>query len=247
VPRDRIFLAWLLAAIALVTMPAIAGSLVGSKHDLTSLNERAGVDAMSGLAFNDYGDPCIYCHIPTDGSDPAPNAAPGKMQIENWNRYMPQGEFQRYKRPSMTAKMGELGPQSLLCLSCHDGTMAVDMVVNKPNGWTTSDDAPLHMRLDKGGGLERCTQCHDGTTAHRMDTAVIGRNLMDDHPIGIAYPGLFDNPDFFRPGADGRFRNGVRLFDQQVECATCHNVHDPDISPFLRVEPSELCITCHNK
>lgn len=232
------------AIIALaMALPAGSGTLVGSKHDMTSLNARAGVEAMTGLAFNNYRDPCIYCHIP--GS--VQGKAPGVQQIQEWNRFMPTGEISTYESDTLKGKISELGPETLLCLSCHDGTMAIDMVVNKPENWSMKDEAPLHMRLDKGGGLDRCTQCHDGRTAHRMDGAAIGRSLMDDHPVGVDYPGLFDNTDFFRPATDGRFRNGVRLFKNKVECATCHDVHNPDIVPFLRVEQKDLCITCHNK
>lgn len=241
-----IFRFMLVAAAALIWLglPAESGTLVGSKHDLTRLNERAGVEAMTGLAYNNYRDPCIYCHIPANAQS---QRQPGAQQIQDWNRFMPTGEFQRYESETLKGKIGELGAESMLCLSCHDGSMAVDMVINKPENWSMKDEAPLHMRIDSGGGLDRCTQCHDGRTAHSMELVSIGRNLMDDHPVGVNYPGLFDNNEFFRPNTDGRFRNGIRLFDNKVECATCHDVHDPDIVPFLRVEQKDLCITCHNK
>lgn len=233
----------LVAIVLAIALPAVSGTLVGSKHDMTSLNARAGVEAMTGLAFNNYRDPCIYCHIPST----VKGLAPGAQQIREWNRFMPTGEIQVYDSGTLRGKVGELGAETLLCLSCHDGSMALDMVVNKPENWSMNDEAPLHMKLDLGGGLDRCTQCHDGNTAHRMDSVAIGRSLMDDHPVGINYPGLFDNEDFYRPSSEGRFRNGVRLFNNKVECATCHDVHNPDIVPFLRVEQKDLCITCHNK
>ncbi len=234
-----------LCALALIG-PATSGTLVGSKHDMTGLNRRAGVEAMTGLAINDYRDPCIYCHVPS--SVKGSPTAPGGSQILEWNRYLGNSaDMQVYDSDSLRTKIQELGNESLLCLSCHDGTMAIDMVITKPDGWGMKNESPLHMRLDKGGGLDKCTQCHDGTTAHRMDAVVIGRNLMDDHPVGIVYPGLFDSHDFFPPNSEGRFRNGVRLFRNKVECASCHDVHNPDIVPFMRVEPKELCITCHNK
>ena len=47
--------------------------ILGSKHDFTGLNERAGVVAMPGVAFSDYGYSCVYCHIPPEeaGAEPA--------------------------------------------------------------------------------------------------------------------------------------------------------------------------------
>lgn len=223
----------------------MSGTLVGSKHDLTGLNRRAGVEAMTGLAFNDYRDPCIYCHVPDKAGQ---KVIPGVQQIKDWNRFLAaSSDYQLYDTDTLTSKIQELGPESLLCLSCHDGNTAVDMVVSKPDGWTANNESALHMRMDSGGGLDRCTQCHDGTTAHKMDSVVMTRNLMDDHPVGITYPSVYESHDFVPPGGDGRFRNGIRLFKGKVECATCHDVHNPDIRPFLRVDPRELCTTCHNK
>lgn len=238
-----------LAAFAILVLmmafvyPTVGGTLQGSKHDLTGFNERAGVEAMTGLVFNDYRDPCIYCHVPSSVQGAT---SPGGAQIKDWNRYF-SSDAEVYQSPSLRAKVKNLGPESLICLSCHDGSMAVDMVISKPGDWSAKDEAGLHMKLDRGGGLERCTQCHDGSTAHRMDIVVIGKNLMDDHPVGVDYPGAFDSADFHPPGSGGQFNNGIRLFRNRVECATCHDVHNPDIVPFLRVEPKYLCVTCHNK
>lgn len=226
---------------------AVGDPLSGSKHDLTSLNERAGVEAMTGLAFNDYRDPCVYCHVP-DSVDATDLEVGGRgVGVSDWNRFLSDGEYELYDSESLASKPSGLGAESLLCLSCHDGSMAVDMVLNKPAGWNSEDEAALHMRMDSGGGMDKCTQCHDGTTAHRMDSVLIGMDLKNDHPVGMAYPGAFENPDFFRPSAERGFANGVRLFNDKVECASCHNVHDPGIVPFLRVEQGKLCYTCHNK
>ncbi len=220
--------------------------LVGSKHDLTSLNQRAGMEAMTGLAFNDYKDPCIYCHLPNyiiDGGEDTLSSS----QIPRWNRLTNEDGYQLYSSLSISSLPDELGAESLLCLSCHDGSMAVDTVVNKPSDWGITDEAPMHMRIDSGGGIDKCTQCHDGTTAHKMDSVIIGTDLRDDHPIGLRYAGLTGQDEYFRPGLGTEFSNGIKLFDGKVECATCHNVHDDEISPFLRVEQRRLCQTCHNK
>lgn len=222
--------------------PAAAGDLEGSKHDLTAANRLAGVASMGGYAYNDYRDPCVYCHIPKDGSG-APDHGSGTAR---WNRSLGSSkDYQLYDSPTLQSKIKELGEESLLCLSCHDGTMAVDMIVQAPANWGTSEASSLHMRLDAGGGLDRCGQCHNGVTAHRMDRVVIGRNLMTGHPVGATYPDPFQ--DEYKRAINGVFRNGVRLFRNKVECASCHNVHKPDIFPFLRTKQSELCTTCHNK
>ena len=35
-------------------------TILGSKHDFSGLNRRAGVVAMPTVAFSDYGNPCVY-------------------------------------------------------------------------------------------------------------------------------------------------------------------------------------------
>jgi len=39
------------------------------------------------------------------------------------------------------------------------------------------------------------------------------------------------------------------LFAGTMECASCHDVHDNGIAPFLRLsnDASAMCLTCHNK
>ncbi|MFV2055529.1 MAG: hypothetical protein ACC707_03635, partial [Thiohalomonadales bacterium] len=55
-------------ATAIVGDPVLGASdpILGSKHDFTGLNKRAGVVAMPGVAFSDYGYSCVYCHIPPE-------------------------------------------------------------------------------------------------------------------------------------------------------------------------------------
>ena len=64
----------------------------------------------------------------------------------------------------------------------------------------------------------------------------------------MIYAGLNGlDPDFRPPDMPTGFDNGVKLYDNRVECATCHNVHNPDNEPFLRVRSDVLCQTCHLK
>ena len=49
------------AAEAIVGDPVLGADdpILGSKHDFTGLNARAGVVAMAGVAFSDYGYSCV--------------------------------------------------------------------------------------------------------------------------------------------------------------------------------------------
>ncbi len=220
--------------------------ILGSKHDFSGLNERAGVAAMGGVAFSDYGNPCVYCHIPPEQSEAS---ALAKGAIEGWNRYRPATDgYQLYDSTYLDSKTRTPSPISLLCLSCHDGTMGVDMVVFRPGTFDSREDAALHMRINGADNTVSCGKCHNGRVAHDITIKHLGRDLRNDHPISMRYAGLMRvDPDFRKPHTDQGFSNGVRLYEGRVECASCHNVHNPEKDLLLRVNSDLLCQTCHTK
>lgn len=226
---------------------AAAGTILGTKHDFTGLNARAGVVAMPGVAFSDFGSPCVYCHVPPDQEGKADPAAQGG--IPGWNRFVPaMNTYQLYDSRSLDNKVRSPSAISLLCLSCHDGTMAVDMTVFRPNTWQSSEDAAMHMRINGGDSLMNCGKCHNGIAAHSIEIKHIGTDLQNDHPISMTYAGLTHaDTDFRVPDNEYGFDNGVKLYDGKVECASCHNVHDPDVGLLLRTRAEKLCETCHIK
>ena len=218
--------------------------ILGSKHDLTALNRRAGVEAMGGVAFSDYENACVYCHIPPEQENA--EAVPG--QIAGWNRIRPvTSGYELYSSRTFDSAPSRPNDISLLCLSCHDGTMAVDRIIHKPSGWDSGNDMSLHMRLSATDDLNSCGKCHDGTSvAHSIEHKSLGTDLRNDHPISIRYAGLDLNIKGFR-AADSPpgFKNGVRLFEGNIECATCHDIHNPDSPMLLRTSGDTLCNTCH--
>ena len=245
--------AWLIPLIACagilmaaMTHPTLAGTILGSKHDFTGLNKRVGVVAMSGVAFSDYGSPCVYCHLPPDRKQADSSAEGG---IPGWNRFVPaQGAYDLYDSRTLDNKVRAPSPISLLCLSCHDGTMGVDMTVFKPDGWASSKDAALHLRLNGANNLMSCGKCHNGRVAHSIAIKHLGTDLTNDHPFSMTYAGLTSkDKDFRPPNTPYGFDNGVKIYDGKVECASCHNVHNPDVKLLLRTRADRLCETCHIK
>jgi hypothetical protein len=76
--------------------------------------------------------------------------------------------------PTLDGTEAPVGSVSLACLSCHDGTQAMDVVLNLPGtGGYSSTGGNI-------GGLGVMT----GTPV-----PVIGQDLTNDHPIGIQYCG----------------------------------------------------------
>jgi len=228
--------------------------ILGSKHDFTGLNDRAGVVAMPGVAFSDYGYSCVYCHIPPEEAGAQPADFGG---IPDWNRFIPAVEgyqfYSKFGSHTLDTNPNKLNPISMLCLSCHDGTMAVDMVVFKPVTFDPTTDDAMHMRLNASDDIESCGKCHNGQVAHDITPKVLGEDLRNDHPISMQYAGIgLVDPDFVPPPiADVEknrgFDNGVKLYNNQVECMTCHNVHDPSKELLLRANAEVLCFTCHVK
>lgn len=234
-------------AASILAAPVQEGTILGSKHDFTGLNKRAEVTAMPGLAFADYGNPCVYCHLPPEKEGADSTELGG---IPGWNRFQPavDSAYDLYDSRTLNNKVKTPSPISLLCLSCHDGTLAVDMTVFKPDTWNSSEDASLHLRLNGGNSLMNCGKCHNGIAAHSIEIKHIGTDLQNDHPISMEYAGLNSKDPDFRPVDDSYgFNNGVKIYDNKVECASCHNVHNPDVNLLLRTGAERLCETCHIK
>lgn len=269
----RSFFILLLFILLAGSSTALGGSILYSKHDLAHLNQRAlakgAIGGMEGRGYNDYQEVCVYCHTPHNKS---------RGQAPLWNRQMPEtSEYKMYTSQSMNSEISRAPDGvSLACLSCHDGSLAVDAIVNPPK-WTPWTGTGVHYKMRQGGpGSESCGTCHskdsiEGTLlpnispsagvggAHDGSTRYLEKDLTNDHPVSFRYPEHWVDPQFNRATVDGFIvapdGNLLKLFDGKVQCATCHDPHDPDEKnlegrdPFLRasVLNSKLCFSCHNK
>lgn len=201
--------------IVLVVVGALAGSagsaawadIAGSSHDFSS-------QAWS------KGERCLPCHTPHNASGPT--------DAPLWNHQLTAATFVPYSSETIdsTALVGQPGMTSKLCLSCHDGTVAVDSFGGAP-----------------------------GSTYIAPEKSV-GTDLSDDHPIGMFWRHQTDTPTCsnchdLRNGGTPRLLPffGVGN-DKRVECATCHDPHDKASQPsMLRMSNtgSALCLHCHGK
>ncbi len=141
-----------------------------------------------------------------------------------WNHAMTTQTFTMYTSSTLDATMPVDGTMpdgiSKLCLSCHDGVTGV---------------------LDYGS--------NSGSGPMLGNPAVGLDGLTNDHPVSFVYDTALATADgeLFDPA--GTPAIAELLFSGQVECASCHDVHDDTNSPFLRMSNanSALCLTCHNK
>ena len=116
------------------------GSIVNTRHNMTMSYSPFAIQ-MTVSARNDYGAVCVYCHTP--------HGANSQIQAPLWNRTINADSYTIYDRPTTLMRpIGQPGPSSLTCLSCHDGTIAIDSVLNMPgSGWEPSGAAGTNTEV----------------------------------------------------------------------------------------------------
>ena len=187
----------------------------GSRHDFSS----SGWNWPFMHGPND--EICLPCHTPH-------NADLAVADAPLWNHEVTVANFILYSSPTMDAVPNQPNGVSKLCLSCHDGTVA----------------------LDSWGGQTGSVFWPPG------HSDVMGTNLTDDHPISFIYDntlagidaGLF-NPAITSSGLGGTISTDL-LQNNRLQCTSCHDVHDKYGNLHLLVKSnttSALCVTCHNK
>jgi len=201
----------LVVAAALVALPtvAFAQGITDTGHD------------MKAETWNTSGEICIVCHTPHD-ADQTVTSAP------LWNHEVTAtAAYQVYSSATLDSIPGDPAGVSKLCLSCHDGTVALDSF---------------------GGGT--------GINFIGAGFVVGPSDLRYEHPISMAYDsaaddGLRDELVALSgiAGSAGTIDEDM-LFAGNVECASCHDPHDAaGLSNFLvkANTASDLCLTCHDK
>jgi predicted CXXCH cytochrome family protein len=173
---------------------AVHAGVKGSPHDLTAISS---------------GDACSFCHTP-HASLP---------QTPGWSHKLSTTVYKIYQSSSLDAKVGQPTGDSKLCLSCHDGTVAL-----------------THTRKRGPGGV-----------FVTPGDANLGTDLSDDHPISFVYSNslsakdIQSRPPTFLPETMKLDRNS------ELQCTTCHSSHDNTYGNFLVMsnQRSQMCVTCH--
>lgn len=109
-------------------------SIVNTRHNLTQ-GPIGGGRILMDPHRNDYEQVCVYCHTP-HGANP-------QVDAPLWNRTATGATYTTYDElgtSTLTQPVTAPGVNSLTCLSCHDGTLGIDSIINMPN--TNSAGAP---------------------------------------------------------------------------------------------------------
>lgn len=226
----------LIAAAALVAAASTAGAtIVGSAHDLSS-------GSGGTLKSQNTAEICIFCHTPHNAT----------IAVPLWNRNNPAGtNFKLYSSGTMKLTYGALKASqgftsdsiSLFCMSCHDGTTGLGNINNQPGDGTLTSTSLF-------------TNAAAGTQANITGPANLGTNLSTTHPVNFNVVSGTDTAIYTFAGnyIGNGLTNKLPLFNSargttSLECASCHAVHDPTNTPFLRTTNagSKLCLACHIK
>jgi predicted CXXCH cytochrome family protein len=191
---------------------ALAGTIVGSVHDFR------------GYLWNESGDICKPCHTPHHTK---------ALAAPLWNHELSTETYTMYDSPTMDANVSpQPSGMSKMCLSCHDGTVALENYGNTTNG-----------------------------TFFMYGEDLIGTDLRDDHPISFVYDTVLATKDgeLYDPstklsgilGSSGTINEDM-LFQSKLECSSCHDVHNTRAVPGTKLllidnTGSALCLTCHDK
>ena len=214
-----------------------------STSDIASTPHNMSIGGPGAVTATSESQICVFCHTP-HGATNAPGAP-------LWNRTLSTETYTTYSSSSLDAETiaGQLAQpagSSKLCLSCHDGTLAISSV-NVLNGQFNATIAITGAgpgdTMPAGQGLQT------GFTRN------LGTDLSNDHPISMTYDTTLANADqeLLDPAVTAHIEirsPGVRPLvpledtgpggDGQVQCASCHEPHviDTSISPtnkFLRL------------
>ncbi|TAN40594.1 MAG: cytochrome C [Nitrospirae bacterium] len=203
-----------------------AGTVVGSKHDLRG----TGGGTATNAALIEV---CVSCHTPHQ-------ATAANKQDPLWNHTgTATTGFGVYSSVTMNASPANIGGSamgsqsvSMLCMSCHDGTVSVISMYNPPNSGNSAAATTITGRINVSGFI--------------VSNANIGTDMTDDHPVNFTYDAALVTSD---GGLQPVASVSAYLIGGQVQCASCHDVHDPTNVPFLRLNNtgSALCLVCHIK
>jgi len=210
-----------IAALALCAVPAFAApgdGIVGSPHDMNLVSNP-----------DPLGRVCAFCHTPHHALDDT-NAD----YLPLWSHTLTTQTFLPYDSVTLDAAVTDVlaGP-SRLCMSCHDGAIAVDQHYALAGADVRTGDSWGNIGVGAGG------------------------DLTNDHPIGFDYTAVAALDDEIRPETTPTTNPNIPtiadlLLDEiTMTCSSCHDVHNTDNNEadfLINLQAgSAICLTCHDK
>ncbi len=189
-----------------------ANTVVGSRHDLS-------VSGPGPVKATNEKEVCLFCHALhiKDSNSPHPL----------WNQKISTApSFTSYTSSTYKQTNNQISTRSKLCLSCHDGTVAIGQTY-------TSGKIAVQGAVPSADNF--------------------GADLRNNHPFGFTMPAVDDGEINLSLTASPPLSSdpAVKLFDNKIECVTCHNPHTPNLDTTVQFmvrsnNNSTLCKACHD-
>lgn len=208
-------------AATVLAFSAVAGaqSIVTTRHNLST----SGPGPYKASTESEI---CVFCHTPHNGNTLAPL----------WNRTDPGGPYSMYWSPTMDAyPSAAAAPQpsgtTKLCLSCHDGSIALGATVASGSIVMAGGVTTLPSGSDAYFGTD--LSGHHPVSFQVTDQIISANNSKGDVPLKTL-PQMRSNPVAH-----------IDRFDY-VQCVSCHDSHKDPYGSFLRTASEDaICLACH--
>lgn len=207
----------LVACVLLLAQSLAFAQVVADTLGMHNLSPGSGssVTVQGGLG-------CTFCHAPHSGVG-------GISPL--WNQTLSSAAYNPYTSTTYHQKgntQPTLGITSSLCLSCHDGTVAVGQ-------------SAVFGKIP--------------TTGQMAAADSFGNNLIGSHPFSLVLP-IKDGPSLVgslvTQGRTADASGAVKLVRGNIECTSCHDPHvqgkDRVAQDFLVLDSSsgKMCLACHD-
>ena len=199
-------------ALLLLAAPGAGGPAAQTPADMLNTRHNLSVTGPGAARALTETRICIFCHTPH-------NAAPLSPL---WNKEIEPQAYAVYASPTLRAgPLPQPSGPTKLCLSCHDGTIAMGAV------------------LTPSGGIAMA----GGDTLPPGSLSDFGLDLSGHHPVSFPYHAALPNAELASSPPPDLDYGGV----DEVHCLTCHDPHNDAFGRFLKKDNrySALCTTCH--
>jgi len=213
-----------------VFAPGSAVNITNSRHNLGTTNTLGGNHVLgsggtgpNGTSVLDAGGNvvgtnqiCVFCHTP-HGFNAVQSGPLWNKAVNTAQTYAVYNTGTNVSS-TLDADLPVIGSVSLACLSCHDGTQAMDNMINGPGsalmaggydgslssvsassfivGGANPGQSQAYTWGDTAGGFSQMMQGGAGVTGSIIngdnpaaEGILIGTDLSNDHPIGVQYCG----------------------------------------------------------
>ena len=256
----------ILLGVLCVSAPLFGPALAERMSDVTNTKHNLSVTG-PGQVRSKEDQICVFCHTPHAANEAAPPPL--------WNRNLSGATYRPYNSSSFdagkrwyeSAGEGQPGGTSRLCLSCHDGTVALGSILVLRN--SQNPDIKVAGTNPQDGTMP------EGEGAQSGYTRRLGTDLTNDHPISFTFDDrlAMEDGELRRPSSTpelGSHKPGhhppLPLTNGKVECTSCHDPHirdtgtenikflrlnrfqeTPAAGPFFDKRRDQICLGCHEK